>query len=74
MVHFVNSALERTLFILEKREVIRLSNGKKTVLRIGVSYLSSSLRKHCPLAVVTDDKSFTSPLKLRGSMRVRYQV
>lgn len=29
-------ALERTLFILEKREVIRFSSQKKTVHRIGV--------------------------------------
>ncbi|KAF4623441.1 hypothetical protein D9613_001673 [Agrocybe pediades] len=33
---FSSHALERTLFILEKREVIRFTNQKKNVMRVGV--------------------------------------
>lgn len=33
---YTQHALERTLYILERREVIRFSGGKKTVHRIGV--------------------------------------
>lgn len=33
---YTSHALERTLYILERREVIRFSGGKKTVHRVGV--------------------------------------
>ncbi|KAK4699943.1 hypothetical protein P7C70_g6310, partial [Phenoliferia sp. Uapishka_3] len=33
---YTRHALERTLYILEKREVIRFSGGKKSVSRVGV--------------------------------------
>lgn len=33
---YSSHSLERTLYVLEKREVIRFSGGKKTVHRVGV--------------------------------------